>query len=65
MADKWVASDDANPIRRIAFDSAEQAGRFAATLPGWSVIDNDDPRWLPMVGEEGGPRTYREMPPRD
>jgi len=62
MADRWVASEEANPVRRIAFGSPEQADRFAATLPGWSVVDNDDPCWLPMVGETGGPKTYSGMP---
>ena len=63
MADRWVVSDNSNPVRRTAFGSAEQARSFADGLPGWSVIDNDDPRWLPMVGEAGGPTAYRELPP--
>lgn len=57
----WVASQDADPTRRIAFDSVEQAEAFASNMIGWSVFGEDDPRWLPMVGSAGGPQKYPHM----
>lgn len=33
-------------------------------MAGWSVIDNDDTRWMPMVGAADGPKTYQHMPPQ-
>jgi len=55
----WVASDDSNPVRRIAFGTETAAEAFAAVLPGWSVFPDTDQRWRPPVGrppqEDDGP----------
>lgn len=42
---RWVASLDVNPRKRLAFEE-EAARAFVAQNPGWSVIADDDPRWL-------------------
>ena len=46
----WVASDDDNPVCRMAFGTETAAKAFAADLPGWSVFPDTDPRWRPPVG---------------
>ena len=42
---RWVASLDANPRKRLAFEE-EAARAFVVQNPGWSVIADDDARWL-------------------
>jgi hypothetical protein len=46
----WVASDDNNPIRRIAFGSRDAAEAFAAGLTAWSVFSDQDQRWRSVTG---------------
>jgi len=41
----WVASLDANPRKRLACEEGA-ARAFVAQNPGWSVIADNDPRWL-------------------
>lgn len=58
----WVASDDSNPVRRIAFGARAAAEGFVAGLPGWSVFSDEDRRWRPMVGRPPEPEVDRPSP---
>ena len=50
MTTQWLAIDDANPKRRIAFRTEEAAISFVAGLATWSGISADDPRTGPITG---------------
>lgn len=55
---RYVVRDDSRPVRRVMFGTRERADAFAQIVgPGWTVVPEGDPEWLPLFGEPGGPTT--------
>ena len=50
---RWAAFDMDDPVKRITFGSQEQAEGFVRQVPGWDIVCENEPEWLPLPGEPG------------